>query len=43
VKEGDINNENQADFSQALAAACTQKGVEKRRKPVILGPSEAAA
>ena len=43
VKGGDVNNENKADFDQALAVACAQKDVQKRRKPVILGPSEGAA
>jgi hypothetical protein len=40
VKEVEVNDENRADFNQALTAACAQKGVEKKRKPVILGPSD---
>jgi hypothetical protein len=37
VKEVEVNDENRADFNQALTGAYAQKGVEKKRKPVILG------
>lgn len=33
VEEGDVNDESRADINQAVAVACVQKGVEKRRNP----------